>query len=92
MWSLVARLVADQVLEAAVVYGYFPCFSEGNALVVQDENGAKIAACLNSAGAFEALMSASHRLPVQYESSSSTRTYRAFGKTCLPDLVTMPAT
>jgi 5-methyltetrahydrofolate--homocysteine methyltransferase len=34
------RLVADQVLEAAVVYGYFPCYSEGNTLVVLDENGA----------------------------------------------------
>jgi 5-methyltetrahydrofolate--homocysteine methyltransferase len=33
------RLVADQVLEAAVVYGYFPCYSEGNALVVLDESG-----------------------------------------------------
>ncbi len=34
------RLVADQVLEAAVVYGYFPCYSEGNTLVVLDENAA----------------------------------------------------
>jgi 5-methyltetrahydrofolate--homocysteine methyltransferase len=34
------RLVSDQVLEAAVVYGYFPCYSEGNTLVVLDENGA----------------------------------------------------
>jgi 5-methyltetrahydrofolate--homocysteine methyltransferase len=33
------RLVSDQVLEAAVVYGYFPCYAEGNALVVLDENG-----------------------------------------------------
>ncbi|HET6212830.1 MAG TPA: methionine synthase [Micromonosporaceae bacterium] len=33
------RLTADKVLEAAVVYGYFPCYSEGNALVVLDENG-----------------------------------------------------
>jgi 5-methyltetrahydrofolate--homocysteine methyltransferase len=33
------RLIADQVLEAAVVYGYFPCYSEGNDLVVLDENG-----------------------------------------------------
>jgi 5-methyltetrahydrofolate--homocysteine methyltransferase len=32
------RLVADQVLEAAVVYGYFPCYAEGNTLVVLDEN------------------------------------------------------
>ena len=35
------RLVADQVLEAAVVYGYFPAYSEGNDLVVLDENGAR---------------------------------------------------
>jgi len=34
------RLVSDQVLEAAVVYGYFPCYSEGNTLVVLDENAA----------------------------------------------------
>jgi 5-methyltetrahydrofolate--homocysteine methyltransferase len=34
------RLVSDQVLEAAVVYGYFPCYSEGNTLVVLDEKGA----------------------------------------------------
>ncbi|GAA3452551.1 methionine synthase [Dactylosporangium matsuzakiense] len=33
------RLAADRVLEAAVVYGYFPCYSEGNDLVVLDENG-----------------------------------------------------
>ncbi|WP_435819748.1 methionine synthase [Micromonospora taraxaci] len=33
------RLIADQVLEAAVVYGYFPAYSEGNDLVVLDENG-----------------------------------------------------
>jgi 5-methyltetrahydrofolate--homocysteine methyltransferase len=33
------RLAADKVLEAAVVYGYFPCYSEGNDLVVLDENG-----------------------------------------------------
>ncbi|HEY7224073.1 MAG TPA: methionine synthase [Micromonosporaceae bacterium] len=33
------RLIADQVLEAAVVYGYFPCYSQGNTLVVLDENG-----------------------------------------------------
>jgi 5-methyltetrahydrofolate--homocysteine methyltransferase len=32
-------LAADRVLEAAVVYGYFPCYSEGNELVVLDENG-----------------------------------------------------
>jgi 5-methyltetrahydrofolate--homocysteine methyltransferase len=33
------RLTADHVLEAAVVYGYFPAYSEGNDLVVLDENG-----------------------------------------------------
>lgn len=33
------RLAADQVLEAAVVYGYFPAYSDGNDLVVLDENG-----------------------------------------------------
>jgi 5-methyltetrahydrofolate--homocysteine methyltransferase len=32
------RLAADQVLEAAVVYGYFPAYAEGNTLVVLDEN------------------------------------------------------
>jgi 5-methyltetrahydrofolate--homocysteine methyltransferase len=34
------RLAADHVLEAAVVYGYFPAYSEGNTLVVLDENAA----------------------------------------------------
>ncbi|WP_433076515.1 methionine synthase [Dactylosporangium sp. CA-052675] len=33
------RLASDRVLEAAVVYGYFPCYSEGNDLIVLDENG-----------------------------------------------------
>ncbi len=33
------RLATDKVLEAAVVYGYFPCYSQGNTLVVLDENG-----------------------------------------------------
>ncbi|MGH3729752.1 MAG: methionine synthase [Micromonosporaceae bacterium] len=33
------RLISEQVLEAAVVYGYYPCYSEGNSLVVLDENG-----------------------------------------------------
>jgi 5-methyltetrahydrofolate--homocysteine methyltransferase len=33
------RLASDHVLEAAVVYGYFPAYSEGNTLVVLDENG-----------------------------------------------------
>ncbi|HYN92354.1 MAG TPA: methionine synthase [Pilimelia sp.] len=32
------RLTADKVLEAAVVYGYFPAYAEGNDLVVLDEN------------------------------------------------------
>jgi 5-methyltetrahydrofolate--homocysteine methyltransferase len=33
------RLATDRVLEtAAVVYGYFPCYSDGNDLVVLDEN------------------------------------------------------
>jgi 5-methyltetrahydrofolate--homocysteine methyltransferase len=32
------RLTSDKVLEAAVVYGYFPAYSEGNDLVVLDEN------------------------------------------------------
>ncbi|PZW00222.1 methionine synthase (B12-dependent) [Micromonospora phaseoli] len=33
------RLISDQVLEAAVVYGYFPAYAEGNDLVLLDENG-----------------------------------------------------
>jgi 5-methyltetrahydrofolate--homocysteine methyltransferase len=33
------RLTSDKVLEAAVVYGYFPAYAEGNTLVVLDENG-----------------------------------------------------
>ena len=33
------RLAADQVIEAAVVYGYFPCHADGNDLVVDDEHG-----------------------------------------------------
>ncbi|MFC6016525.1 methionine synthase [Plantactinospora solaniradicis] len=33
------RLASDKVLEAAVVYGYFPAYSEGNDLVVLDEDG-----------------------------------------------------
>ncbi|MEQ4303505.1 methionine synthase [Plantactinospora sp. B6F1] len=31
------RLAADRVLEAAVVYGYFPAYSDGNDLVLLDE-------------------------------------------------------
>src|SRR5690606_8740356 len=33
------RLTAEKVLEASVVYGYFPAYSEGNELVVLDEEG-----------------------------------------------------
>nr|WP_269440696.1 methionine synthase [Micromonospora tarapacensis] len=33
------RLISDQVLEAAVVYGYYPAYAEGNDLVLLDENG-----------------------------------------------------
>jgi 5-methyltetrahydrofolate--homocysteine methyltransferase len=33
------RLTADKVLEAAVVYGYFPCVSEGNDLVILTGGG-----------------------------------------------------
>ncbi len=36
--SWLDRLAADKVLEAAVVYGYFPCYAEGNDVVVLDEN------------------------------------------------------
>ncbi|GAB3978460.1 hypothetical protein GCM10027615_52810 [Plantactinospora veratri] len=37
--SWLDRLAADRVLEAAVVYGYFPAYSDGNDLVVLDEDG-----------------------------------------------------
>jgi 5-methyltetrahydrofolate--homocysteine methyltransferase len=37
--SWLDQFTTDKVLEAAVVYGYFPCYSEGNDLVVLDENG-----------------------------------------------------
>ncbi|MEV0271077.1 methionine synthase [Hamadaea sp. NPDC050747] len=33
------RFATEQVLESAVVYGYFPAYSEGNDLIVLDENG-----------------------------------------------------
>jgi 5-methyltetrahydrofolate--homocysteine methyltransferase len=33
------RLKADRVLEAGLVYGYFPCQSEGNDLVILDDDG-----------------------------------------------------
>jgi 5-methyltetrahydrofolate--homocysteine methyltransferase len=39
MW--LERLRTECLLEAAVVYGYFPCVSEGNDLVVLDESGAE---------------------------------------------------
>ncbi|MEE1929181.1 methionine synthase [Streptomyces sp. TRM 70351] len=35
------RLQTQNLLEAAVVYGYFPCHSEGNDLVLLDEDGAE---------------------------------------------------
>ncbi|HVW51649.1 MAG TPA: dihydropteroate synthase, partial [Trinickia sp.] len=35
------RMQTDGLLEAGVVYGYFPCVSEGNDLVVLDESGAE---------------------------------------------------
>jgi len=37
MW--LERLQTDNMLEAAVVYGYFPCVGEGNDLVVLDDGG-----------------------------------------------------
>ncbi len=39
MW--LERVQADGLLEAAVVYGYFPCVSEGNDLVVLSVDGAE---------------------------------------------------
>ena len=33
------RLRADRVLEAGLVYGYFPCLSEGDDLVILDDDG-----------------------------------------------------
>ncbi|HEX5566178.1 MAG TPA: vitamin B12 dependent-methionine synthase activation domain-containing protein, partial [Streptomyces sp.] len=35
------RLHTDNLLEAAVVYGYFPCHAEGDALVLLDQDGAE---------------------------------------------------
>jgi 5-methyltetrahydrofolate--homocysteine methyltransferase len=32
-------LATEKLIEAAVVYGYFPCYSDGNDVVVLDENG-----------------------------------------------------
>src|SRR3954453_18643280 len=37
MW--LDRIKTDNLLEAAVVYGYFPCYSEGNAVVVLHDDG-----------------------------------------------------
>ncbi|MFD6099927.1 methionine synthase [Nocardiopsis flavescens] len=37
MW--LDRIQTDGLLEAAVVHGHFPCYSEGNDLVVLDEDG-----------------------------------------------------
>ncbi|MCX2185387.1 methionine synthase [Streptomyces sp. SKN60] len=35
------RLQTDRLLEAAVVYGYFPCVSKGDDLIVLDEDGSE---------------------------------------------------
>ena len=37
--SWLERIQSEQIMEAAVVYGYFPCYSEGNDLVVLHEDG-----------------------------------------------------
>jgi len=37
--ELKARVMREHLLEAKVVYGYFPCASDGNDLVVFDEDG-----------------------------------------------------
>lgn len=37
MW--LERLQTENLLEAAVVYGYFPCVSEGDNLIILDEDG-----------------------------------------------------
>jgi 5-methyltetrahydrofolate--homocysteine methyltransferase len=39
MW--LDRVQTDGLIEAAVVYGYFPCVSEGDDLVILDEDGAE---------------------------------------------------
>lgn len=39
--SWLDRIQRENMIEPAVVYGYFPCYSEGNDLVVTDENGAE---------------------------------------------------
>ncbi|WP_432922153.1 methionine synthase [Microbispora sp. CA-135349] len=37
MW--LERLQTENLLEAAVVYGYFPCVSEGDSLIILDDDG-----------------------------------------------------
>ncbi|GAA3030136.1 methionine synthase [Streptosporangium longisporum] len=39
MW--LERMQTEGLLEAAVVYGYFPCVSDGDSLIVLDEGGAE---------------------------------------------------
>src|SRR5436189_4023959 len=39
MW--LERMQAEQMLEAAVVYGYFPCVSKGDDLIVLHEDGSE---------------------------------------------------
>jgi 5-methyltetrahydrofolate--homocysteine methyltransferase len=39
--GLLDRLHTDSLLEAAVVYGYFPCHAEGDDLVILDDDGAE---------------------------------------------------
>jgi 5-methyltetrahydrofolate--homocysteine methyltransferase len=40
MW--LERVQTEGLLESAVVYGYFPCVSEGNDLMVRDDNGGEL--------------------------------------------------
>jgi 5-methyltetrahydrofolate--homocysteine methyltransferase len=39
--ELTARCIREKILEPKVIYGFYPCYSEGNALVVLDEAGLK---------------------------------------------------
>jgi 5-methyltetrahydrofolate--homocysteine methyltransferase len=39
--SWLQRLHAEKLLESAVVYGYFPCVSKGDELIVLDESGSE---------------------------------------------------
>jgi 5-methyltetrahydrofolate--homocysteine methyltransferase len=41
--ALLDRVQSEQTLEPAVVYGYFPCFSDGEQLVVLDPDGGEAA-------------------------------------------------